>query len=702
MKRGARSRGSNFSGRGIGRGHDGTGRSRQNVMLNRGSSLPSRGVGRGALPAFNRRREFPKATIQDVEINPNRRFTYEEMKILENLGASEILQALTSKRKDFASIMEKEMNFDRYSQAMKLLGIVCDSEVPDLHEHLFIELLMMVKHSGLLRLFNGFITQAVAAKKIENDKLVQLHIDLVKFSQKFLDKTPTSACESIPECFFEMVIQLKMILQVNHYNIPESVYEEVRELNTHVETVRKCFVGSNDLEAEKKLRKLARAEEWSFMQPPDDFRSLSVVPTRDDILSPQKPFLRPAIVNSSYRSVDDYLDTHFRLLREDFIAPLRSGIQQYKKFKTENKHHRGRVDDLRLYFNVKFVEYDILQGTHLIHISTERLKNVVWENSKRLMHGSLLCLSKDDFCSFILATVVKRDPQLLEKEGTIHVRVEDLKDFKKYNSETFVMAESCVYFEVYRNVLRVLQQFKAETLPMEEIVLGKEAQGKLPLYLVNLKEEGKEVSYNLSMLSTSDDALLRNVDILRLEEVLSPEKLGFDRSQMQALKVALTQRLAIIQGPPGTGKTFIGLKVVQALLSNKQIWSVNKDSEEIQNPILIVCYTNHALDQFVEGILQFTKKAVRIGSRSKSEIVNDHSLYSLRTKSRENRVYVCNDAYHREKRSELKAVVEEVLVKDHLIHLVRRKVILHERYLSIAGCLSDEFLAIFEQQSKVR
>lgn len=38
-------------------------------------------------------------------------------------------------------------------------------------------------------------------------------------------------------------------------------------------------------------------------------------------------------------------------------------------------------------------------------------------------------------------------------------------------------------------------------------------------------------------------------------------------------------------------------------------------------PILIVCYTNHALDQFLQHILTFVglEKIVRVGGRSKDE-----------------------------------------------------------------------------------
>lgn len=37
-------------------------------------------------------------------------------------------------------------------------------------------------------------------------------------------------------------------------------------------------------------------------------------------------------------------------------------------------------------------------------------------------------------------------------------------------------------------------------------------------------------------------------------------------------------------------------------------------------PILVLCHTNHALDQFLEGILKFEPRVVRVGGRSQSEV----------------------------------------------------------------------------------
>lgn len=40
----------------------------------------------------------------------------------------------------------------------------------------------------------------------------------------------------------------------------------------------------------------------------------------------------------------------------------------------------------------------------------------------------------------------------------------------------------------------------------------------------------------------------------------------------------------------------------------------------------MICYTNHALDQFLEGVLEFEDNIVRIGSRSKSDALKEKNI----------------------------------------------------------------------------
>lgn len=98
---------------------------------------------------------------------------------------------------------------------------------------------------------------------------------------------------------------------------------------------------------------------------------------------------------------------------------------------------------------------------------------------------------------------------------------------------------------------------------------------------------------------------------------------ALDDSQQAALTTALDHRVALIQGPPGTGKTFVGVNLCELVL---------KHSTE---KILCVCYTNHALDQFLEALLnKGITDVVRIGSRSRSKQLEQYNLRELASKSR--------------------------------------------------------------------
>ena len=86
------------------------------------------------------------------------------------------------------------------------------------------------------------------------------------------------------------------------------------------------------------------------------------------------------------------------------------------------------------------------------------------------------------------------------------------------------------------------------------------------------------------------------MEILDSTQRPEPEDLSLDASQANAFYAALSQKLTVIQGPPGTGKTYVGLRIVQTLLHNSRF----RAEHSTETPILVICYTNHALDQFLE------------------------------------------------------------------------------------------------------
>ena len=123
----------------------------------------------------------------------------------------------------------------------------------------------------------------------------------------------------------------------------------------------------------------------------------------------------------------------------------------------------------------------------------------------------------------------------------------------------------------------------------------------------------------------------------------------------------MTQELAIVQGPPGTGKTYLGLKVVETLLCNSSIW--NGTEEKLQRPILVLCYTNHALDQFLEGISEFEEEhIVRVGSRSKNPAMEKYNLNNIRSEMMRERLMPRDIGFNfREIKAEMEELHENML-----------------------------------------
>ncbi|XP_020558865.1 NFX1-type zinc finger-containing protein 1 isoform X2 [Oryzias latipes] len=364
-------------------------------------------------------------------------------------------------------------------------------------------------------------------------------------------------------------------------------------------------------------------------QEQQDFRTIPIYPTPEEFQEDHKPFLRPNLTNQRYTNSHLYLDTHFRLLREDFVRPLREGIQQLLQTQknlgnTMNPAKTKHFDDIRVYFDTQLV---VPKCTHtglayVVQFDIKPLQFVRWQNSKRLLFGSLVCLSCNNFESFLFATVSDRDPKYLQK-GQVQITFTEESRYKLARIPTdqlFLMVETTAYFEAYRYVLEGLKEQEEEDLPFQRYIVECHKDVNPPEYL-----KANDV-YDLSSVADPEyKESIRPFHSLKPEAWPPMQELGLDESQMKAFQLALTKELAIIQGPPGTGKTYVGLKIAEALLANQMLIDRHGTT-----PMLVVCYTNHALDQFLEGIHKFLSKGiVRVGGRSNSEILKQFNLREL-------------------------------------------------------------------------
>ena len=395
-----------------------------------------------------------------------------------------------------------------------------------------------------------------------------------------------------------------------------------------METVQ-CLSGDGDVSdsLKRKVRSLenlfaladekksgANVKDTSLSGPYEHFVDIDILPSLSEVFSDDsKVYLPPNIIRGKYKNWDHYLDVQYRLMREDFLRPLRHGIQH---FISPSKNRGRREENIRVYGNVR-VQNPVCLFSGIgfqVHFDISHLTKVNWEHSKRLIFGSLLCLSKDNFQhSIMLASVVKKDSTLI-KDGFLTVKFEgDTSGFHFNPNDVFTMVESLAYFEAYRHILSKLKEIVliSDTIPFKRYIVDSKLRDiPLPLYSLHMRQFQFDLKDTLEIKSNA------MINVLSSWPLYSSTCL--DESQLSALRMALTKEVSLIQGPPGTGKTFIGLKVVEALLHNRSVWDCNKEA-----PILIVCYTNHALDQFLEGIQKIAlgeekPNIVRIGGRCKS------------------------------------------------------------------------------------
>jgi hypothetical protein len=428
----------------------------------------------------------------------------------------------------------------------------------------------------------------------------------------------------------------------------------------------------------------------------DDFRDLPLFPTIHEIMDDSSAIskrLAKNIVKGKYDSLMHYLDTHFFLLREDAITSIRDGIKQYRNKRAalerkERPQASNKASEVSIYHSVRLTGICPTLGGIVYRVSFKlesdvggaakadkktNAPSVDWKRSKRLLYGSLICISPDHFETLYWATVANRDVSLLSSSQEI-----DLKFPEEYQacldpSLKYTMVESnSTYFEAYRHVLTALKSTNIHTFPFLDYLVHCKVNLEEPSYL----KTGSAV-YNLSNVFDGDASVL---NILDQTWPASKIHTTMDDSQLSALKQALTKEIAVIQGPPGTGKTFVGLKVIRALLDNRDARGLGGTG-----PVLVVCYTNHALDQFLEGIMQFESNVVRIGSRSKSDLLKDRNLKSL---------LIENNT----------ATVEHIRARRQLLSTMKEvQEMIENRFMDLCktGLSSTELAQVFEDEEQI-
>ncbi|KAJ3098371.1 hypothetical protein HDU97_004095 [Phlyctochytrium planicorne] len=427
-----------------------------------------------------------------------------------------------------------------------------------------------------------------------------------------------------------------------------------------------------------------------------DFSYIRILPTHQEIISEKQPSLPGNFQNIEAAHWLPFgprrlIDTNFRLLREDFLRPLRENINGYLKFRMEQEKKQkkrqaiqdgglhgsigtsesgdGPQTDITIYTGIKITGFQVSKGKNkqlsvgisfdmpeFLKSKTVSQRKEFWKMTSRLMLGGLVGLifhevSLTEMASFsiVLGVIMDRKEADIENgdcEILVHVPEQSLtqRSLRMFgllagrknatNVDGVLMEANKIMFESYRPVLSSLQQLIPETLPFTKYICPPHGAVVTavdpPLYA-----ETPHFAFDLSKLcnARSDKLLFYPSQKATWDNVVAKlvQSSTLDVDQAKAVVSGLGSEVSCIQGPPGTGKSFVGVQIVKALLENKAMVSPNE-------PILLVCFTNHALDQFVEHLLDagYTK-IVRIGGRSQVKRIQALSLQNLSASSIEKR-----------------------------------------------------------------
>ena len=145
-------------------------------------------------------------------------------------------------------------------------------------------------------------------------------------------------------------------------------------------------------------------------------------------------------------------------------------------------------------------------------------------------------INRYNFTEPIWATVENRDAELLGQENIILLELCDFNSLKPSSviihmqcfSRKIWMVKSPTYFNSLKPVLKALQNLSIHDMALKmEIVFTDGTEVRRPNYITD------------------------SVKIVLDEEMKHENQL--EKTQMEAFKYALLNRVAVIQGPPGTG-----------------------------------------------------------------------------------------------------------------------------------------------------
>jgi len=389
-----------------------------------------------------------------------------------------------------------------------------------------------------------------------------------------------------------------------------------------------------------------------------DITQIAIIPTESEIRSEAHEYLPPPLDSSDHflQGVERLFDTYFRLHRHDIFGGVKQVIKylldyQLGDAKQNDRTYLSRSDTRAFTYDGAGVAYIRSARKHGIEAQIRFRTPLIlqqkamshrrqwWNTTKRLEEGTLLCLISFQegkgtplfFTASEKSTDRGQEFSLMSENGPA---ICGKLIGALTTSQLHTLAANCgrmngllvefpgVIPATFMPVLENLQEMQKGSLSHLSTWLlkpGRDKSGydipppayaRIPGFTFDLSP--------ITLDSTISLAFKPGANQAEAQEKLK-QSTTLDEGQSEALIAALSRESALIQGPPGTGKSHVGIQLVRVLLANKAKASLG--------PIIVVCYTNHALDQFLEHLLAAgIENIIRIGGNSSSKVLEGKNL----------------------------------------------------------------------------
>lgn len=572
--------------------------------------------------------------------------------------AMEVLGKLTNKAKagkdallraiNIACIDAKSMN-DGVIPFLEILGAdVCSvGAAKFMSDDLFVAIFQIA----------GFID--VLQKHVKDGTIEEASVDVVAYFLIAVSRALPSArdlpavheiAEKLSESSCEATVALATIL------LPAKLTLEA-EQHLMDDDVPSKSINPSAIESIEHLRAYKPMHDNDF---PIDYRKIAIVPTAGELNAPiGASCIESAIVfNGEHGSsrASAMLDRQFRLLREDMIAPMKEELAKELKQKKEGRN--------KTFSNPRAVGVELKprpcvliqvdMPSRLAHrLNSKKGDNFLEGAGKRILakDSCVLFVNLDGTVQFVGEIVRREANEMMCRKSHLIVGISLLNG----------------------SLLDILMQLRKFDINAEDKP-GRYTPNPPVITPLLFQASSSLFSYKPVLERLKDMVTIPFGPQLahRLPPIVSPTAtsispemqavLSSDPSQHESVLRALNSNVSLVHGPPGCGKSFVGVSIAKEILSDKHFaflddgakppapaqpsflfdddvgFSIGHDPALAtvkkcqREKILAICYTNHALDDFLESLVDNgvpLGSIVRLGNspkiseRMKPRCVND-------------------------------------------------------------------------------